>query len=427
MQVSVESFGALGRRVKVAVPADEVEKAFSERLARFSRQVKMPGFRPGKVPLKMVEAQYGQSLMQEVAGDLIQTSLQEAIGREGLRPAAGPQIRQESLARGRDLQYTAEFEVYPEITRLDLAGVAIERPVATVADEDVERTLETIRKQRTHWQMVARPAQTGDRLLIDFTGRLDGQPFEGGGATNFPLVLGSGTLIDSLEAGLIGAAAGEVRSVPVKFPDDYRHPLLAGKTAEFEVKVNQVTEPVLPELNAELATQLGIEDGDLAKLRTEIRGNLEREAAQRTRAIARGRVMQALLDANRFEVPQGLIEAEVARLKAEAQARRGPAVDEASYLDRARPRVALGLVLSEIVRRRGLRPDPARVRARLEEMAAEYEKPQEFTQWYYANPERLGEVESLVVEEQVTDALLADAAVTDKPVSFQELLKTAAA
>jgi trigger factor len=423
MQVSLESTGTLGRRLTVAVSAERVEEEFSTRLARLSRQVKLPGFRPGKVPLTMVERQYGGRLMEEVAGDLIETSLKEAIHREGLRPAAGPRIRRKELARGRELEYTAEFEIYPEIKKLDIQGVAIERPVATVTAEDVERTLETVRRQRVTWNPVARAAQVNDRLLIDFTGRCEGKPFEGGSANNFPLVLGSGTLVGDLEQGLVGARAGEARALPVRFPADYRHAPLAGKTAEFEVKINEVAEPVLPEVNGDFAKRLGVTDGNVETLRAEVKNNLEREAAVRARAVVRGRVLKALVDANDFEVPQGLVEAEVAKLKRLVQATRAaPSLDEAALRARGRTRVMLGLILSEIVRTRGLKPDAGRVRARLEEMASEYESPETFIQWHYQNPERLAEIESRVLEDKIVEELLATARVDERTVSFQELL-----
>lgn len=423
MQVSVETVGALGRRLKIAVPADQFEKAFADRLQRFSRSVKMPGFRPGKVPLKMVEAQYGPQLLEEVAGKLIESSYQEAIGREGLRPAGGPKIHPESLGRGKDLQFTAELEVMPEVKQLDIAGVKIERPIATIAESDIDSTLETIRRQNVSWSEVARPAQAGDRVLVDFSGRLGGEPFEGGTAKDFPVVIGSNTLLEDLEKGLVGASANETRTIAVQFPGDYRHEKLAGKTADFDVQVKTVSEPVLPALDAEFARRFGVADGDVAKLRNEVRGNLEREATKRTRAIVRARVLNALLAANPVEVPQGLLNAELARLKGQNTAGATGAGQDA----RARARVALWLILGEIIRVRGHRADPGAVRAKLQELAQEYEKPAELVQWYYANPERLAEVESLVIEDRVIEELLAGADVVDQTVPLPELLKMEAA
>jgi trigger factor len=422
MQVSVETIGTLGRRLKVAVPADQVEKEFNVRLQRLSKQVKMPGFRPGKVPLKMVEAQYGGRLMDEVAGELIQTTLYEAIGSQGLRPAGDPRIQRKPAMRGEQLEYTVEFEIFPEVKRFDLAGSRIERPVVTVSEEDVNRTLETIRKQRATWKALEREARTGDRVSIDFVGRLEGKEFDGGKANGFQLVLGSGTLIEDMEQGLVGAKTGDMRHISARFPADYRHSMLAGQTADFDVKVNEIAEAELPELNEDFARNLGVADGSLDKLRADIRANLEREAAARARAVVRARALKLLLDANPIEVPQSLLDAEAQRLKNSDTASVN-AADEATYEKRARSRVALGLILGEFIRNRGLVPDPARVRAKLEEMAADYESPQEFIQWHYEKPERLSEIEGLVMEEKVVEDLLVSADISNKPVSFQELLK----
>lgn len=425
MQVSVENFGTLGRRLTIAVPAERVEKEFATRLQRLTKQVKMPGFRPGKVPLKMVEAQYGGRLMDEVTGELIQTTLREAIGSHGLRPAGDPRIERKPVARGEQLEYTVEFEVIPELKRFDLAGLSLERPVASVTDEDVARTLETIRQQRARWQSVDRAARTGDRLIIDFVGRIDGKEFEGGKASGFQLTLGSGALIPEIEQGLEGATRGETRTIGATFPSDYRHAPLAGQRADFEIQVNQVIEPVLPELNEEFARELGVPDGDLEKLRADVRANLERESAGRTRTIVRLRVLKLLLEANPIEIPQGLLEVEIQRLKAtertEQPGRAQPT--DAERRDRAARRVALRLVLGEFIRHRGISPDAARVRAKLEELAADYESPEEFMRWHYEKPERLTEIHGLVVEEQVAEDLLRSVATVDRPVSFQELLQ----
>ncbi|HYA37414.1 MAG TPA: trigger factor [Candidatus Methylomirabilis sp.] len=423
MQVSVETIGALGRRLKVAVPADEVEKEFSARLQRLSKQVRLPGFRPGKVPLKMVEAHYGVRLIEEVAGELIQTTMYEAIGSQGLRPAGDPRVQRKPLVRGEQLEYTVEFEVFPEVKRFDLAGVRIERPVVTVTDADVDRTLETIRKQRAQWKPVDREARLGDRLTIDFTGRMNGKEFDGGNASAFPVVLGSGTLIESLEQALVGSKAGESRNVSVRFPAEYRHATLAGQAADFDVKVNEVAEAVLPEVSESFAQELGVKDGGIERLRAEIKANLEREAASRSRAVIRTRALRSLLEANPIEVPQSLLEAEAQRLKKSDMTTGSGISDAMSYERRARSRVALGLILGEIIKTRGLTPDPAQVRRRLEEMSGDYESPQEFIQWHYEKPERLSEIENLVMEEKIVEDLLISAEVADKPMGFQDLLK----
>jgi trigger factor len=417
MQVSMETVGALGRRLTVAVPAEKLEQAYEARLKRLSRQVKMPGFRPGKVPTRIVEQQYGSQLLEEAAGEVIQSSFREAVGREGLRPAGGPHIQPKSLKRGEELEYTAEFEVYPEMPAISLQGVTIERPRVAVADEDVERTLETIRRQRTRYSPVSRAAQKGDRLVVDFVGRLQGETFEGGSAQSFPVVLGSQTLLEDLENGLLGAQAGEARSVAVRFPESYRHPKLAGQVVDFEVKVKEIAEPMLPALDEQLAKELGVESGSLEELRNQVRGNLEREAVKRGDAAVRARVMKTLLETAHIEVPQALVEDELQRLPARA------GQSDVQRREQAKKRVALGLILSEVMRQKGIAAEPGRVRARLEEMAQEYDSPQEFIRWHYAEPGRLAEVEALVMEERIVEELLKSAAVSERAMSFQDLIK----
>ncbi|MFL6621388.1 MAG: trigger factor [Sulfurifustis sp.] len=425
MQVSVETTSTLGRRLTVVVPADQFEQEFTHRLERLSRQVKMPGFRPGKVPAKVVEARYRGQLLEETAGDLIERTLREAIGTHELRPAGGTRIQHKPLARGQGLEYTAEFEIYPEIKHLDLAGAEIERPAAEIGDADIDHTLESIRRQRITYRAVERAAAQGDRLLVDFTARVDGSEIEGGKAENQPMVLGAGASFRELEEGMVGATVGETRRIVANFPADARNPAVAGKAVEFEVRVREVAEPVLPEVNEEFAKSLGVADGSVEQLRQEIRRSLEREAAERTRTVLRRNVLKKLRELNEFEVPAGLVTNEVERMKRLSQAAGQPLdpSDDARYQDRARMRVALGLILAEIVRVRGIKADPARVRARVEQMARDYEAPQKFIEWYYANPERLGEVESTVLEDMVVEQLLGTAQVRDQAVAFPDLIK----
>lgn len=427
MQVSVETTSALGRRVTVVVPAEQFEREFSSRLQRLSQRVKMPGFRPGKVPLKVVEARYGGQLLEEAAGELIERSLREAIGSHQLRPAGGTRVHHKPLARGQGLEYTAEFEIYPEIPRLDLTGEEIERPVPQIGDEDIDRTLENVRRSRVTWNPVERPAQREDRVLLSFVARADGVEIEGGKAENQPVVLGGGSLFTEIEEGLIGATRGETRRITVNFPADTRNPALAGKAVEFEVQVNEVAEPVLPAIDEEFAKGLGIVEGGVAKLREEVRRSLEREANERARTVVRRNVLKRLREVNRFEVPAGLVAAEVERMKRLSEQARGgapaPAEADALFEERARVRVSLGLILAEVIRARDIKPDRARVRARVEHMARDYEAPEKFIEWYYANPQHLGEVESTVLEEQVVEQLLQTAQVRERPVPFHDLLK----
>lgn len=416
--------------MKVAVPAARFEQEFANRLKRFSQTLRLPGFRPGKVPLKMVEAQYGGRLVQEVATDLIQTTFYQAAGEQGLRPAGGPKIEPKGFARGQDFEYTAEFEVYPEIQAVKMPAGPIERLACTVGDADIDRTIDTMRRQRVTWRPVDRAAQEGDRVEIDFKGSLNGEPFEGGEAHDFPLVLGSRALITGFEEGLMGARAGESRTIPLTFPAEYHNAKLAGQAAEFAVTLKQVSEPVLPELDQAFFAQLGMPDTTVESLRAEVKANLEREAEARTRAKLKQQALKALLEANQLEIPEGLIQTEALRLarmtRANLEAQGVPAerlpADVSAFTGQARERVALGLVLAEFVKAEGINAEPAQVRARLEQLASSYESPQEFIQWHYSQPERMSEIESLVLEDLAVDRIVNNVKTTERPISFQELL-----
>lgn len=433
MQVSVETKGTLGRRLTVAVPADRFEQALTSRLQRLSRQVKVPGFRPGKIPIKVIEARYGDQVLQEVAGELIESTFREAIGQQGLTPVAGPVIERKSFERGKDFAYTAEFEVYPEIAKLDLKGQRIERPTSEITAGDVDRSVESLRRQRVTWRPVERQAHDGDRLVIDFKGLVDGQPFEGGEATGYELVLGAGGLMEGFEAGLAGAKAGEQRTLELQFPKEHPKAELAGNKVVFNCTVREVAEPQLPELDEAFVRQLGVTDGKVETLRERVRINLERELHQRLRALQRTRVLDALVGANKFELPQSLLQAEVAyvrRLHRALRGRQGEATSETSeestaYEQTARNRLTRSLILAEVIRANAIKASPERVRARVTEMAQEYEAPEEFVRACYANATRLREIEAAVVEEQATEYLLQTADVSDKPIAFQELVRLA--
>lgn len=431
MHVTVETTGNLGRRMTVAVPAARMEQEIAARLKRLSQTARFPGFRPGKAPMKMVEAQYAGKVLEEVAGDLIRATFYEAVNEKGLKPAGGPDIQPKNMNRGKDFEYTATFEIYPEVKRLEIKGARIERPVVTVGEEDVNRTIDSLRRQRVGWNPVERAAANEDRVLIDFQGMLDGVPFEGGEARDFPLVLGNNTLIDGFESGLIGARAGESRTLDVTFPADYRNTRLAGKKVQFAVTVKQVNEPVLPEVNDEFARALGVADGKIETLRREVRANLERELAERVRRELREQVFKAVIEANPLDVPKALEQSEIEHLiqssRANLEARGVPGNqlpgDPQLYAEQARKRVTLGLILAEMVQAKSLSVDAQLVRARIEELAAGYDNPQEFVDWHYANRERLAEIESKVIEDRAVELLLATAEAVDKPMSFQELMR----
>ncbi|MHB8347138.1 MAG: trigger factor [Acidiferrobacterales bacterium] len=435
MQVSVEATGGLGRRMTVALPAEQLEREVSARLQRILRTSRLPGFRPGKAPMKIVEAHYGGKVVEEVAGDLIQSSFYEAVAGQGLKPAGGPTVESRSIVRGRDLQYTVLFEVYPDVRKLDIAGSRIERPAGSITDDDVSRTLESLRKQRVTWTAVQRAARNGDRLVIDFEGWIDGKPFDGGSASGFSLVLGNGVLVGDFEESLVGTVPGESRTVPVRFPADYRDSSLAGRDVEFKVQVKDVQEPVLPEIDSAFARDFGIQDGNVATLRAEVQANLEREMRDQVRVRVRDQVFESLLQQNSIDVPVALCEGEIDRLMAQAAdsleaqgiARTRALPDRSHYMDEARRRVALGLILAEIVKSRGIVADPSQVRARVEHLAGGYESPQAFIDWHYAEPGRLSQIESLVLEEKVVEVLLETADVVESSVSFAELVERTSA
>jgi trigger factor len=435
MQTNLETLSSLERRLTMAVPSEQIDKEVDERLKRLSRTVRMSGFRPGKVPLKIISQQYGPQVRSEVVGDAVQKAFSAAVTEQKLRVAGYPRIepKQEGVDAG-TLAFSATFEVYPEFKPGDVSQSSIERLAHDVADADVDKTIEILRKQRTTFRDAGRPAQVGDRVTVDFTGRIDGVEFAGGKGSGVPVVLGEGRMLADFETGLAGATAAETRTFEVKFPEDYGGKEVAGKTASFEAVVNKVEEPVLPEVDAEFARGLGVADGDLAKMREEIRGNVEREVKKRIENDLKQKVMQALVDATPVEVPRALVEMEVQRLVQSARAdleSRGIKMEQLPinpevFEAQAKRRVTLGLILAELVKANQLNPKPEDVRARVDEYAGTYEQPGEVVKWVYSEPQRLAEFEGMAIEGKVVDWVVAHAKVADKAVSFDELMEKAA-
>lgn len=429
MQVSIEHTGNLERLMSVAIPADEVEQQIQTRLKQLAKKSKLPGFRPGKAPLKIIDAQYGQQVLQEVVGSLIETSLRDAFTQENVVPAGTPDIEPKTMERGKDLEFAARFDVYPEVKKIDLAGIQIERPVCEIVDEDIDRTVETMRRQSVTYKTVERAAREGDQVTVDFKGTIDGEPFAGGEAENHRLVLGEGQFMPEFESGIVGAAAGEQKTITVSFPDDYHGESVAGKAVEFEIQVNKVAEPQLPEVNEEFAKSFGVKDGDLAAFRQEVADNLARERDDRLSRLTRTRVLDAMIRENELEVPDKLVDREIESMIAVNRSmleQQGMPADQFNpdreqYRADAERRVAMGLILSEVVRKNDMKPDADRVKGRIEKMAASYEQPEAFVQWYYSNRERMQQVESMVLEEQVVELLLEGADTKDKAISLQEL------
>lgn len=432
MQVSVESTSALERRMTIGVPAERIETEVTKRLQQTARRAKVAGFRPGKVPMTVIRQRYEDSARQEALGDLIQATFYEAIVEQKLNPAGAPSVEPKAFEKGKDLEYVATFEVFPEIKLAGFETIAVERLQAEVADSDVDNMLEILRKQNTRFEAVERAAENGDQLNIDFVGKIDGEAFAGGSAKGTPLVLGSGRMIPGFEDALVGVKAGEERVINPTFPADYQNLDLAGKTAEFTVTVNSVSAPQLPELNDDFFALFGVKEGGLEGFRAEVRKNMERELRQAIKSKVKNQVMEGLLAANPVEVPKALIGNEVNRLRVQAVQQFGGNIKPDQlpaelFEEQAKRRVVLGLIVAEVVKQGELKADEARVRELIEEMASAYQEPQQVVAWYYKNDQQLNEVRSVVLEEQVVDTVLQKAKVTDKAVSYEEAVKPAEA
>ncbi|WP_095114685.1 trigger factor [Pseudomonas sp. Irchel 3F3] len=432
MQVSVENTSALERRMTIAVPAERVENEVNKRLQQTAKRAKIAGFRPGKVPMNVIRQRFEADARQEAFGDLVQASFYEAIVEQKLNPAGAPAVEPKSFEKGKDLEFVAIFEVFPEFTVAGLESISVERLSAEVADADLDNMLEVLRKQNTRFEAVERAAQNDDQVNIDFVGKVDGEVFAGGSAKGTPLVLGSGRMIPGFEEGLVGAKAGEERVVNVTFPEDYQNLDLTGKAAEFTITVNSVAAPVLPELNEEFFAQFGIKESTLEGFRTEVRKNMERELRQAIKTKVKNQVMDGLLAANPIEVPKALLENEVNRLRVQAVQQFGGNIKPEQlpvelFEEQAKRRVVLGLIVAEVVKQFELKPDDAKVREMIEEMASAYQEPEQVIAWYYKNDQQMNEVRSVVLEEQVVDTVLQKATVTDKSVSYEEAVKPAEA
>jgi trigger factor len=431
MQVSVEITSGLGRRLTIGVPAERVEAEVAARLEKAARQVRLKGFRQGKVPMKVIRQRFGAGVRQEVLGEVMTQSFYEAVRQEDLRPAGQPTIEPRSLTSGRDIEFTASFEVYPDIELVDFTRLRVERPQAEVQDTDVDRMIEVLRAQQATWEAVERAAVSGDRVNIDFTGRRDGAPFDGGAATGVELVLGSNRMVPGFESGIEGLSAGETRTIALRMPEEYHNESLRGADVEFEIRANGVAEKRLPELDEAFFTRYGVAEGGMDAFRAEVLANMQRELRQAVRNKTKTRVLDALLERTEVEVPQSLMRQEIDNLRQQAlrqfganAAKLDPAMlPDDMFTSQAERRVSLGLLLGEIIRKEGLKADAARVRALVEETASTYEQPQEVIDWYYANKEQLATIEGAALEDQVIDLILGRASVSDTACSYEEALR----
>lgn len=427
MQVSVENTSGLERRMTVAVPAERIESEVEARLKSLAQRAKVHGFRQGKVPMAVIRQQFGGDVRQEVLGKVLQSSFYEAVTQQKLRPAGGPAIEPTQMEPGKELRYTAVFEVYPEVSIGDLGALSIKRPSAEITEEDVDRVIENLRRQRIVWNKVDRPAQKADRLTIHFRGTIDGVAFKGGEGKDVGIELGAGRFIPGFEDHLVGAKAGDKPDFEVQFPADYFAKDLAGKNARFEVEVVSVAEPVLPPVDEALAKGYGV-DGGVDALRADVRGNMQRELDQAIKARAKERVLDALLAANPVDVPKALVQQEVESLAEQAATQtfggKAKAADlpRELFAEQAERRVKLALLINELIRSSGISLDRDRVRKSVETVASAYENPDQVVQWYYGDRNRLAQVEAAVLEDQVIESILAKARVEEESLSFDALM-----
>lgn len=422
---------ALERRLDLLVAIEALEKDIDQRLKRIGKNVKMPGFRPGKVPANIVKQQYGEQAHYDALNEALEHAFGEAAKTQELRVAGNPKIEPKTTESKTHLEFSAVFEVYPEVKLGDLSGVEIERAVLEVGAAEIDSTMTVLRKQRVRYEPVDRAAAKEDRVTIDFLGKKDGEPFAGGQANDYPFVLGAGSMLADFENAIYGLKAGESKTFEMTFPADYLSKEIAGQTVSFEITVKEVREPILPEIDADFAKELGVEDGDVEKMRAEIETNLKREVSKRLQSKVKDQVMEALLKTNPIDIPNALLEMEIQRLMQSARQdmeQRGGAkmkdfpMQREWFVDQAKRRVSLGLILSEIVKVNKLQAQPDQIKKIVEESAQSYEHPEEVIRWYYAQPQRLQEVEGVAIEDNVVAWALSASKVVEQPIAFDELM-----
>lgn len=428
MQVSVEALNDLERRLTIQVPAAQVTKEIQDRLISLSRRVKVDGFRPGKTPIKIVKRIYGDQVRYETVSELMEHSLREALVHEKLNPLGSPKLEPKNLEEGHDLEYCATFEIMPEFDPSGFESITVERPVAEVTEQDVDRMIETLRQQRAVWSSVDRSAQVGDRVRFDFHGTINGQDFAGGKRENAELVLGKGAMLKDFENHLIDLSASMETGFDLTFPEDYQAQEIAGKVAHFQIKLHVVEEAHLPEVDDAFAESFDIKEGGVASLRQSLRENMDRELRDGVKAVVKQQVLQGLLDANTIPLPRTLVNVEIEqlarqmRLPVDADDERTQQLKTVLFEADARRRVALGLLISRLATIQHIEVDEQRVREHLQSIAATYQEPDEVVRWYEQTPQALDNIRALVLEEQVVDWLLERAQVTEKTSTFADIM-----
>ena len=428
MQVSVEKTSDLERRLSIVVPSEQFEHQVSSRLKETRSRVRLPGFRPGKVPMKEVRRRFGAAAREETASDVMRASFMEAVQREALSPAGSPVLQVVKLDAGVDFEFTATFEVFPPIELADFSSLEVARPTCEITDGDIDDMVQRLREQRREWEEVERGAEEGDLVTVDFEGLLDGESFEGNKGEDAVFEVGSGRMIEDFDQAIRGMAAGDTREFPAGFPDDYHSDELAGKTVDFTATLNSVKEPRLPEVDDEFIRAFGVEDGDMEAFREEVAGNMRRELDGAIRAQVKSRVMDQLIDNHEIQLPQALVRQEIHALKdrmlqrvREAD-RKSVSLPDELFRERAERQVALGLITREVIHRHELTPDPAKIRERVEELAEPYADKDQVVAWYYQNEEQLAGVEMAVLEDSVVETVLAAARVSLQERSYADII-----
>jgi len=430
MQVSVEMTSGLERRMTVQIPKERIDNEVQTRLVNLKGKAKISGFRPGKVPMSEIKRRYAGQVTQEVIGEVMQSSFYEAINQEKLRPAGVPQIQPKEVdEQAPEVEFTATFEIYPDVTVQGIEAIKLERPKLEIADSEIDQMIETIRKQHKEWRKVERASQEGDRVVIDFNGKLNGEVFDGGAAEQYPLELGAKRMIPGFEDQVVGMSANDERTISVQFPEDYHAKDLAGKTVEFDIKVHDVEESVLPEVDEKFLEIFKITEGGVDAFRDQIKQNMQREADQRIRTQLKQQVLDGVVEQNPIELPKALIDGEMdALVKQQQQAMttptqlQSPEPDSDAIEQQARRRVSLGLILSEIIKQNNIKVEPADLRKTIENIAVTYERPEDVVKYYYGDKQRLAEIEYIVLEDQAVDWVVSKAQVSDKSMSFDELM-----
>ncbi|WP_305810622.1 trigger factor [Photobacterium leiognathi] len=432
MQVTIETTEGLERQLTITVPAANIEDAVTAELKKIAKTRRFDGFRPGKAPLKMVAKMFGASVRQDILGEVMHRHFIEAIVKEKINPAGAPTFTPVEIAEGKDLVFKATFEVFPEIALQGLDKVVVEKPVVEVTEADVDTMLETLRKQQATWAEVEAAADANSRVTIDFVGTIDGEEFEGGKAEGFALAMGQGRMIPGFEDGIVGKKAGDEFTVEVTFPEEYHAENLKGKAAAFAIKLHKVEAQELPELTEEFVAKFGVEDGSVEGLKAEVRKNMERELKQAVKGRIKDQVLNGLVEQNDITVPAALIDQEIEALRQQAAQRFGgdaknmPELPRELFEEQAKRRVVVGLLVGEVIKSEELKADEERVKAIIAEMASAYEDPSEVVKYYETNEQLMNNMRNVALEEQAIDALLAKAQVSDKAVSFNELMNPAA-